>query len=77
MTMAFDPDLDQAMTTALRDMVELIGRSTGLTRDDAYTLCSVAADLTVTQVVNIHRGIHVSLPRWALRPDTEAEKTCS
>lgn len=69
MTMAFDPDLDQAMTTALRDMIELIGRLTGLSRDDAYTLCSIAADLTVTQVVNVHRGIHVSLPRWALAAD--------
>ncbi len=67
-TMAFDPDLDQAMTTALRDMIVLIGSLTGLPREDAYALCSIAADLTVTQVVNGSRGIHCKLPRWALQP---------
>lgn len=68
LTMAFDPDLDQAMMAALRDMIDLIVRLGGLTRDDAYALCSVAADLTVTQVVNGNRGIHCTLPRWALQP---------
>ena len=66
LTMAFDPDLDQAMLRALRDMIELIGQRTGLSREDAYALCSIVADLTVTQVVNQSRGIHCALPRWAL-----------
>jgi len=35
MTVAFDRDLDQAMTAALRDMIALVSRLTGLTRDDA------------------------------------------
>jgi acetamidase/formamidase len=65
-TMGFDPDLDQAMEQALRDMIEFIRARTGLSPPDAYALCSVAADLTVTQVVNQNRGIHCTLPRWAL-----------
>lgn len=67
-TMGFDPDLDQAMVTALRDMIDLIVKRTALSRDEAYALCSVAADLTVTQVVNQSRGVHCTLPRWALQP---------
>lgn len=65
-TMGFDPDLDQAMMQALRDMIAHAARSTGLSSDDAYMLCSIAADLAVTQVVNGSRGVHCSLPRWAL-----------
>jgi len=52
MTMAMDPDLDQCVVRALRDMIALIGEKRNLSREDAYTLCSLAADLRVTQTVN-------------------------
>jgi len=61
MTMAFDPDLDDCVVIALRDMIKLICARTGISREDAYTLCSLAADLRVTQVVNGSKGIHVML----------------
>ncbi len=80
--MAFDPDLDDAVVIALRDMIKLICARTGISREDAYTLCSLAADLRITQVVNGAKGIHVMLektyrtlrcvsapPALALRPD--------
>ena len=35
----------------------------GITREQAYTLCSLAADLRVTQVVNGNKGIHVMLDK--------------
>ena len=60
-TMAFDPDLDDCVVIALRDMIKLICRRTNLSREQAYTLCSLAADLRVTQVVNGNKGIHVML----------------
>jgi acetamidase/formamidase len=63
MTMAFDPDLDDAVVIALRDMIKLICARTGISREDAYTLCSLAADLRVTQVVNGAKGIHVMLDK--------------
>jgi acetamidase/formamidase len=63
MTMAFDPDLDDAVVIALRDMIKLICARTGISREDAYTLCSLAADLRVTQVVNGSKGIHVMLEK--------------
>ncbi len=65
-TMGMDPDLDRCMVVALRDMLELICGRTGLSREDAYTLCSLAADLRVTQVVNEARGIHVMLAKALL-----------
>ena len=63
MTMAFDPDLDDCVVIALRDMIKLICARTGISREDAYTLCSLAADLRVTQVVNGAKGIHVMLEK--------------
>jgi len=65
-TMAFDPDLDDCVTIALRDMIKLICRRTNLSREQAYTLCSLAADLRVTQVVNGNKGIHVMLAKKLL-----------
>lgn len=65
-TLAFDPDLDVAAQTAVRAMVRLIERLGGLAAADAYTLCSVAADVHVTQLVNVHKGVHVMLAKSAL-----------
>ncbi len=58
-TMGFDPDLDEA----LRDMIVLIREHSGLSAQDAYTLCSLAADLRVTQTVDLNKGIHCVLPK--------------
>jgi len=63
MTMAFDPDLDDCTVIALRQMIDLICARTGLDRYQAYALCSLAADLRVTQVVNGNKGIHVMLDK--------------
>ena len=65
-TMGTDPDLDEAAKAALRNMIMLITERSGLSREDAYTLCSIAADLRVTQLVNDHKGIHVMLPKSVL-----------
>jgi len=66
MTMAMDPDLDQCVVQALRDMIVLLGEVRGLSREDAYTLCSLAADLRVTQTVNGSKGIHCMIARSAV-----------
>ncbi|MGB6537523.1 MAG: acetamidase/formamidase family protein [Xanthobacteraceae bacterium] len=73
-TMAFDPDLDDAVVIALRDMIKLICVRTGISREDAYTLCSLAADLRVTQVVNGAKGIHVMLEKTHLRGAADAAR---
>jgi acetamidase/formamidase len=65
-TMAFDPDLDEAAKQALRYMLALIQEKANLSKEDAYTLCSIAADLHVSQLVNQHKGVHMMLARSAL-----------
>jgi acetamidase/formamidase len=67
-TMAFDPDLDAAAVIALRNMLDVIVARTTLTREQAYSLCSIAADLRVTQIVNGSKGIHVMLEKRYLQP---------
>jgi len=52
---------------ALRDMIKFICARTGLTREDACTLCSLAGDLRVTQVVNGSKGIHIMVEKANLR----------
>jgi acetamidase/formamidase len=62
-TMAFDPDLDDCVVIALRQMIELLVARTGLDRYQAYSLCSLAADLRITQVVNGNKGVHCMLEK--------------
>jgi acetamidase/formamidase len=59
--MAFDEDLDEAARVALRRLIALIVARTTLTSGDAYQLCSLAADLHVTQLVNRSKGIHAMI----------------
>jgi acetamidase/formamidase len=62
-TMGIDPDLDVCARDALREMIGLITARTALSREEAYMLCSLAADLRVTQTVNGSKGIHCMLPK--------------
>jgi len=71
-TMGMDPDLDQCMVMALRDMIVLLGEKANLSREDAYMLCSLAADLRVTQAVNGSRGIHVMIEKSIVHPTSAA-----
>jgi acetamidase/formamidase len=60
-TMGLDVDLDNAAKQALREMIKLLGELAQLPPADAYTLCSLAADLRVTQLVDGNKGIHTML----------------
>ncbi len=59
----FGDDLDQAMRGASLDMIKLLNEHQGLSRTDAYSLMSVAADFGVTQVVDGTQGVHVKIDR--------------
>jgi len=65
-SMGMDEDLDEAARQALREMIDLICEVSGLSRQDAYSLCSLAADLRVTQLVDVNKGIHCVLPKGVL-----------
>ena len=65
-SMGFDEDLDQAMKTALREMIAFICERTNLSREEAYSFCSLAVDFHVTQTVNGVKGIHGLLKKGLL-----------
>jgi acetamidase/formamidase len=46
------PDLMEAARDAIRQMIEHLERSYGLSRQDAYMLCSVAVDLKICEIVD-------------------------
>jgi acetamidase/formamidase len=50
--MATGPDLHEATRDAVRMMIELLGQQYGLSREEAFVLCSVAVDLKISEVVN-------------------------
>jgi acetamidase/formamidase len=62
-TMGMDPDLDQCAVTALREMIDLLGKKAGLSKADAYMLCSLAGDLHITQTVNGSKGVHMMMAK--------------
>jgi acetamidase/formamidase len=63
MTMGLDPDLDEASRIATREMVDFLVAEKRLTRDEAYMLCSLAADLHVTQTVDGTKGVHAMIAK--------------
>ncbi len=62
-TMGFDEDLDDALKQALRGMIEWVQEVQGLSRVDAYMLCSLIADMRITQNVNEIKGVHCVMPK--------------
>jgi acetamidase/formamidase len=61
--MGLDPDLDEAARLATREMIDFLVAERKLTRDEAYMLCSLNADLRVTQVVDATKGVHAMIAR--------------
>jgi acetamidase/formamidase len=62
-SMGLHTDLDEAARIAVLEMVDFVVERHGLSRDDAYILCSVALDLRVTQLVDGTKGIHGMLSK--------------
>ncbi len=66
--MGFDENLELAVQKALRNAIKLIGYRTGLSAENAFSLCSIAADARITQLVNVRKGSHIMIPKSVL-PD--------
>jgi len=66
-TMGLHEDLDEATKLAVREMVEFLMAEKKLSRDEAYMLCSLAADLHVTQAVDATKGVHASVAKNIFR----------
>lgn len=62
-TTAAGPDLYQAGRRAVRQMIDVLCRTRGLTRQEAYVLCSVAVALGIEEIVDQpHWLVSASLP---------------
>jgi acetamidase/formamidase len=62
-TMGFNPNLTEAAKIAVREMIDFLVTEKHMTREDAYMLSSIAADLHITQVVDENDGVHMILPK--------------
>lgn len=56
--MGMDEELVIAAKQAVREMIDFLVSAKGLSRDDAYILSSVAADFSITQLVDGKKGVH-------------------
>ena len=68
----FDPDLNRAMKAAARALLDFLVADKGLSRDDAYSLLSVAGDFGVTQVVDQRQGVHGMIAKRLFVPSARA-----
>ena len=57
-TTGIGPDLMQGAKDALSGMIDLLGKEHGLAAIDAYMLCSVCADLRISEIVD--------MPNWVV-----------
>jgi acetamidase/formamidase len=67
-TMGLDEDLREAARQAVFDMIDLLVATHGMAASDAYVLCSLQADLLITQIVNGVNGVHARMPKAIFRP---------
>ncbi len=71
-TMGFAETLDLAFEAALKQMIQVLEQFFGLDAEDAYVLCSLAANFRITQVVNCpQKGVHGMISKSILPPISE------
>mgnify|MGYP005856618939 CR=1 FL=1 len=67
-TTAQGPDLYQNARQAIRYMIEHLGAAHGLSRPEAYVLCSAAVDLHISQIVDVpNYMVSAYLPKSVFR----------
>ena len=66
-SMGLNEDLDEATRFAVRELVDFLVTEKKMSADDAYMLCSLAADLHVTQAVDATKGVHATLAKSLFR----------
>jgi acetamidase/formamidase len=73
-TFGFDADLDDAAKQALRELIDWLVVLTGIAPGEAYALCSIAADLRVTQTVNGVKGVHAMMAKSLIGRSTDGSR---
>ena len=67
-----DRDLDVAMHSAIVSAIDYIKETQGMDFLDALSICSVATDFEVTQVVDGTKGIHAMIPKAIFKKNKTA-----
>jgi acetamidase/formamidase len=67
--LGLNQDLPEAFRLCLRNTVDFLVRSAGMTPLDAYGLSSVAVSFRITQVVDGVQGVHALVPKDLFAPD--------
>jgi len=62
-TMGLNDDLNMCAQLAVHEMIDFLVTEKRLSRDDAYMLASVAADLHITELVDGNKGVHMMIPK--------------
>jgi acetamidase/formamidase len=62
-TMGLHEDLNEATKLAVHEMLDFLMTEKHLSRDDAYMLASVTASLSITELVDGNKGVHMSIPK--------------
>jgi acetamidase/formamidase len=62
-TMGFHEDLREATIMATHEMIDFLMQVKHLSKDDAYMLTSVAADLHITELVDTKCGVHAMIAK--------------
>lgn len=67
-SVGLDKDLDEAMKKSVREYLQITSDKYGMTKQDALLLGSAAIDFDVSQVVDIVKGIHGTIPKQMFQP---------
>ena len=67
-TTGFATTIDEAARRATRHMIAYLAAAHGLTREEAYVLCSLAGDLKISETVDVpHMLVSMHLPKSIFR----------
>lgn len=67
--LAMHTDLNEAFRICLRNAIAFLEGRAGLSRFDAYALCSLAVHFRITQVVDTTQGVHAMIPKSIFSPE--------
>ena len=67
-SMGMDEDLTQATRIAVQEMIDFLMAEKDLPRGEAYRLASIAADLSITELVDGNVGVHMMIPKSIFVP---------
>lgn len=61
--LGMDPDLNKALSNAIKETVKFLGAKYGLKPQDAYSLCSTAIDFGLAEAVDLNLVMYGTVPK--------------